>query len=74
MIDNLSLLVTTVIILFIIFRAAKLDKALPWFDLAVPESPKPETKTGKSSHIQGTTSTEVHSEPTYVRSSHPHSG
>jgi len=38
MLDDFAILSTTLCILFILFRAAVLDRSLPWFELKEPSS------------------------------------
>ncbi|MDQ2803230.1 MAG: hypothetical protein M3Y41_11280 [Pseudomonadota bacterium] len=41
MIDNLTILSTTLAILFVVVRALRLDRTMPWFQARSEPDPKP---------------------------------
>lgn len=51
MIDNLSLLTTSLAILYIIFRAAKLDRMLPWIGGQQPVSAERTSRSGRDATV-----------------------
>ena len=42
MIDNLTILFTTIVTVFIVWRAARMDKVMPWFRAELPNGEQPD--------------------------------